>query len=190
MFEADGLRVALDTLGTLLVDRGLSYEIVVVGGGGLLLLGLIRRPTKDLDALALVENGTYVLARPLPAALVEAIADVAAVQGLDDEWLNPGPTDQLKQGVPDGFSKRTTRHVFGGVVIQVAGRLDQIFLKLYAAADSDPKSKHVRDLIDLDPTADELRVAAAWVKQQDLGMEFAGFVDGVVAHLEVELGRA
>jgi hypothetical protein len=190
MFEADGLRVALDTLGTLLVDRGLAYEIVVVGGGGLLLLGLIRRPTKDLDALALVENGQYVLAKPLPAALVEAIADVAAVQGLDDQWLNPGPTNQLKQGLPEGFSERTTRHVFGGLVVHLAGRVDQIFLKLYAAADGDPKSKHVRDLIDLHPTEDELRVAAAWVKQQDLGVEFGGFVDSVVAHLEVALGRA
>jgi hypothetical protein len=190
MFEADNLRVALDTLGTLLVDRGLAYEIVVVGGGGLLLLGLIRRPTKDLDALALVENGEYVLAKPLPDALVEAIADVAAVQGLDDTWLNPGPTNQLKQGLPEGFSERTTRHVFGGLVVNLANRVDQIHLKLYAAVDNDPKSKHVQDLIDLAPTGDELRVAAAWVKQQDAGAEFGGFVDSVVGHLEVALGRA
>jgi hypothetical protein len=190
MFEADGLRVALETLGTLLLDRGLAYEIVVIGGGGLLLLGLIRRPTKDLDALALVENGDYVLARPMPEALVEAVADVAAVQGLDNEWLNPGPTDQLTYGLPPGFSNRTTRHVFGGLIVNLADRVDQIFLKLYAAADSDPKSKHVRDLIDLDPTEDELRGAATWVKQQDSGVEFGGFVDQVIAHLEVALGRA
>lgn len=190
MFEADGLRVALDTLGTLLRDRGLAYEIVVVGGGGLLLLGLIRRPTKDLDALALVENGEYVVARPLPDALVEAIVDVAAVQGLDSEWLNPGPTAQLEQGLPEGFGERTTRHVFGGLVVHLAARVDQIFLKLYAAADSDPKSKHVRDLIDLAPTTHELQHAADWVRQQDAGAEFSGFVDSVISHLEVALGRA
>lgn len=57
MFQADSLRQALDALGVLLADRGLTYEIVAVGGGGLLLLGVIRRPTKDLDALALVERG-------------------------------------------------------------------------------------------------------------------------------------
>ena len=66
MFEADSLRQALSTLGVLLKDRGVAFEIVAIGGGGLLLLGVIRRPTKDLDALALVEDGEYRLARPLP----------------------------------------------------------------------------------------------------------------------------
>lgn len=41
MFEADSLRQALATLGALLQDRGVAFEIVVVGGGGLLLLGVI-----------------------------------------------------------------------------------------------------------------------------------------------------
>lgn len=189
MLGADGLRSALAALGMLLLDRGFSYEIVVIGGGGLLLLGLIQRPTNDLDALALVEDGTYVVAKPLPEALREAIADVAAVQGLDTHWLDPRPTAQLEQGLPEGFSERTTRLVFGGLVINLAARADQIFLKLYAAADGDPKSKHVRDLIDLKPTEDELRVAAAWVKQQDASVDFGRFVDSVVAHLELELGR-
>ncbi len=103
--------------------------------------------------------------------------------GLDKEWLNAGSTDQLKQGLPPGFRERTTRHIFGALVVDLASRLDQIFLKLYAAADGDPKSKHVRDLIDLDPTDTELLDAAAWVKQQDQGAEFGEFVDSVVAHL-------
>jgi hypothetical protein len=98
--------------------------------------------------------------------------------------VNPGPTDQLRQGLPDGFRGRTAKHVFGGLTVQVAGRFDQICVKLYAAADNGPKSRHVRDLIDLDPNDDEMREAAAWVKQQDAGSEFSGFVDSVIAHLE------
>jgi hypothetical protein len=184
MFEADSLRHALATLGVLLTDRGLAFEIVAIGGGGLLLLGVIRRPTKDLDALALVEAGEYKLARPLPSQLREAIEDTARVLGLAKDWLNSGPTDQLKQGLPEGFRDRITKHVFGGLTVHLAGRFDQICFKLYAAADSGPKSKHVHDLIDLEPSNDEMCQAAAWVKQQDAGSEFTTFVDSVIVHVE------
>lgn len=184
MFEADSLRLALSTLGLLLGDRGLTFEIVVVGGGGLLLLGVIDRPTKDLDALALVEGGEYRLARPLPKDLREAVEDTAAALDLPKDWLNPGPTDQLKQGLPPGFHDRIARHAFGGLIVHLAGRYDRICFKLYAAADSAPASKHVQDLIALDPSADEMRDAAAWVKEQDVGVEFAAFVDSVIAHVE------
>jgi len=98
MFEAADLRQALNTLGALLEDRGHSFELVAIGGGGLLLLEIIERPTKDLDALALVENGDYKYARPLPAALAEAVADTAGVLGLAPDWLNSGPADQGIQG--------------------------------------------------------------------------------------------
>ena len=70
---------ALDTLGALLARRGMSYELAVVGGSSLLLLGLSNRVTQDLDAVALVQGGAYVPADPLPAGLVTATRDVAAV---------------------------------------------------------------------------------------------------------------
>lgn len=184
MFEADSLRQALSLLGTLLVDRGAAYEIVAVGGGSLLLLGIIRRPTKDLDALAIVEAGEYVLARPLPDGLITAVEDTAAVLGLAQDWLNPGPTDQLTHGLPPGFGDRVTRQVWGGLVVHLAGRFDQICFKLYAAADNSPTSKHVHDLIALAPSSEELHEAAAWVKGQDGSVAFASFVDAVIAHVE------
>ena len=54
--DLDGLTLdeALRTLGEVLEARGLTYEIVAIGGSALMLLGLIGRPTRDLDALALV----------------------------------------------------------------------------------------------------------------------------------------
>ena len=48
MFRDADLEEALSTLGQLLQDRGEAYDVVVIGGGALLLLGLIVRPTKDL----------------------------------------------------------------------------------------------------------------------------------------------
>ena len=36
-------------VGDLLTDRREPMEVVAIGGGSLLLLGLIKRPTRDLD---------------------------------------------------------------------------------------------------------------------------------------------
>jgi hypothetical protein len=180
MFAGDTLRATLALVGQLLEDRAQSIEIVVIGGGALLLANLNQRPTKDLDALAIVVDGEYHLARPLPTALLAAVSDAAAVLGLAPDWLNPGPTDQLSVGLPDGFKDRTSTARFGGLTVQFAGRFDQICLKLYAAADDAPGSKHVADLRQLDPTVAELQRAGTWVKQQDLSVEFHRFVDAVI----------
>ena len=72
----------LEALGTALAQRGARYEIVAAGGSGLLLLGLTRRATRDLDVVALIEHGHYVKAAPLPAELVEAL-EFLGVDGAD-----------------------------------------------------------------------------------------------------------
>ncbi len=51
---------ALESLGALLAERGLRYELYAVGGGALQLLGLSVRPTKDIDVAAVVERGMIV----------------------------------------------------------------------------------------------------------------------------------
>src|SRR2546423_15112912 len=106
MLEENSIERALATLGALLEERGIGYEIVVVGGSALLLLGLIHRPTKDLDVLALVDQGNYVPAQPLPAGLAQAASDVAEELGLAPDWLTSGPTSQLERGLPEGFRER------------------------------------------------------------------------------------
>jgi len=99
-FEPGSLREALTVLGEILNDRGLAHDIVVVGGGALLLSGHIDRPTKDLDVVARVENDKWTLAEPMPADLVEAVKDVAAALDLAPDWLNAGPTSLLEGGLP------------------------------------------------------------------------------------------
>ncbi len=39
----------------MLKERGLSFELVAAGGSGLLLLGLLGRPIRDLDVVAMVQ---------------------------------------------------------------------------------------------------------------------------------------
>ncbi len=167
--DIDGrtLDEALTTLGEVLASRGLAYEIVAIGGSGLMLLGLMARPTRDLDALALVQDGVYVSADPFPPALKDAVVSTGRALGLPDDWLNPGPTELLRFGLPDGFESRVSRREYGGLTLQVAGRLDQICFKLYAAVDQGVGSKHAADLRRLEPTESELLGAARWTRTQD-----------------------
>jgi hypothetical protein len=110
MEDGDQLTRALDLLGEILQKRGLAFDLVVIGGGALLLQDLIRRPTLDLDAIARVEAGKWLTAKPLPAPLVDAIREVADALGLareprdDKDWLNGGPTILRDFGLPDGFA--------------------------------------------------------------------------------------
>lgn len=187
MLEGDSVERALGTLGGLLEQRGLEYEIVVVGGGALLLLGIIRRPTKDVDVLALVDHGQYITAQPLPRGLEQAVGDVADVLGLARNWLNGGPTAQIRSGLPEGFKDRVDTRTYRTLVVHVASRVDHIFLKLFAAVDQWPvQGKHVDDLRRLAPTRQELLEAARWVRGQDTGPEFPRMVAAVLKALGAE----
>lgn len=161
------LERALAFLGQLLAERALSYEIVVGGAGGLVLLGLLQRPTRDLDVLALVSGGRYVKAKPLPQPLSEAVRDSAQALGLANDWLNAGPADLLDFGLPAGFEERVTTRRFGGLTVHAAGRFDQICMKVYASVDQGPRSRHFADLKRLEPSATELLEAGRWARSHD-----------------------
>lgn len=60
------LREALDTLGEVLASRGQEYDLVLIGGGALHLLGLIQRPTRDLDIVSGIEAGRWIEGEPVP----------------------------------------------------------------------------------------------------------------------------
>lgn len=173
-FTESSLERALNGLGELLEARGLSYRLAAVGGGAMLLLDLIARPTNDLDLVAQIEAGDAVGVDPLPAALKEAITDVARALDLPANWLNPGPASLLDLGLPAGFVERGhTRH-YGGLDLLLADRLDQIHFKLYASVDQGPRSKHFADLKALEPTRDELAMASRWARTHDPSDGFAG----------------
>ena len=157
------LETAVRALGELLAARGLHYEVVLIGGGNLILRGLVERPTtKDLDLLGEWVADRVEPMRPMPEPLRLAVVDVGLTFGLADDWVNLGPDALLDLGLPEGFVGRLERHDYGGLVAWLAGRFDMICFKLYAAVDLGPRSRHLQDLRDLGPTRDELVAAARW----------------------------
>lgn len=76
------IEAALSRMGELAYERGLSLELLVVGGAAMVLGYNARASTHDIDAVIL---------EPTPAAEVRLMAaDVAAELGWPDDWFNDG----------------------------------------------------------------------------------------------------
>ena len=190
MLDRGTLSDALAAMGDLLAEGGHEFEVVAIGGGSLLLLGLIERPTKDLDLVGLFAGDQLVKPVPLPPALREAADDVGQLMKLSPGWFNAGPASLLDLGLPKGFLERTVRRVYSGLTVRLASRYDQVCFKLYASADDSPRGKHFADLKELAPSADELRAAASWVITHDASEGFREILRQVLAALGVEWGDA
>lgn len=165
---AEGVTQLLDALAQQLAAAGAACDITVVGGSGLLALGLIDRATRDVDLVGVHVDHELVSAEPLPAALASARDRVARDFALPTEWLNGGPTELLRLGLPTGFDERLDVREFSpSLTVRFASRLDQIHFKLYAAVDAGGPGRHATDLVALRPTPDELRQAARWSRPHD-----------------------
>jgi hypothetical protein len=114
------------------------------------------------------------------------VKDVAATLGLTDDWLNSGPSDLLRFGLPDGFENRVEVRVYGGLTLHIASRLDQIHFKLYAAVDQGPESKHFIDLKQLRPLQQELIAAARWARTHDPSPAFKESTEAALAALGIQ----
>ena len=117
------------------------------------------------------------------ATVRSTVEQVARDLGLPLDWINPGPESLLEFGLPDGFLSRTKVERFGSLIVHVADRVDLVALKLYAAADQGPESKHFQDLLLLSPSAAELRDSAAWCRTHDPSEPFSTELNAVLRHL-------
>lgn len=143
------------------------HELVVIGGTALVATGLVQRTTRDVDVVALLEDGELVSSQPLPRSLETAATKVARDFKLQPDWLNPGPADLLRWGLPEGFSSRVETQEFGPhLTVHFAGRIDLIHLKLFAMADQGA-GRHEADLRAMQPTPSELRMAGDWAITHD-----------------------
>lgn len=140
--------------------------------------------TKDLDLVALVKEGHFISAKKLPDPLLQAIKNVGIAHHLNEDWINSTPSDLFEMGLPAGFKTRTSIFQYGGLIIHLAGRLDQICFKLYASVDQGPNSKHFADLQTLSPTNSELEIAKAWCLTHDVSNTFHDHILSAIAMFE------
>ena len=179
-----GLSAALSALGDQLAQLGQQVHLIVIGGSGLVAIDAVTRTTRDVDVVALQVDGELVSAQPLPDGVVTAAALVARDLELEANWLNPGPTSLLIGGLPPGFSSRLITSEYGpSLRVSFAARLDQIFLKLYAAADR-REPRDFDDLRRLRPTHAELRSGARWARTHNMPGPF----DDAMARALMDLG--
>jgi hypothetical protein len=186
--DRTGLERALGTLGDVITFRGQGYEIVLVGGGDLVLRGVVSRATRDADIVGQrLGDGRIVPLRRLPDGLAKAVVEVADAHDLAPDWLNVGPESLLELGLPAGFEDRLTARHYGGLTVWLAGVYDLICFKLYAAADHWPsRDRHLDDLRTLRPTEADLLSAARWSMTHDPSPAFRSQLAAVLAHLGLE----
>jgi hypothetical protein len=181
------LREALGLLGSLLEATGDEVAIAVVGGSALLIDGRVARVTRDVDVVAFIVGDALLDDSPRSDALRRHVSAAALELELGSDWLNFGPISLLDAGLPEGFLARCRVERFGGLIVYVAGRYDLIHMKLYAAADQGPESKHMHDLVMLNPTYEELDSARAWCRTQDVSKPFEDEVAAAVAWAKREI---
>ena len=190
---AELLPEALAAVGSLIAADGDQVTIVVVGGASLNLLGLVERTTQDVDVIARTGNAdsadALIPPDPLPPVLVRAIARVARDFSLPENWLNTVVAMQWNQGLPPWLGDDLEWRSYDGLRVGLAGRRILIALKLFAAADTSPRSVHAQDLVVLAPTDAELEEAAAWVVTQDASPEFPRLVEAMVEHVRTRRDR-
>lgn len=152
-------------------------QLVVCGGSALIAMGFRQRTTRDMDVVALMNvSHELVSPDPLPDFLLAAAEQVARDLGLFEGWLNNGPSrgegGLFQMGLPAGFTGRLTEKKYGPrLTVHFIGRLDQIYFKLYAAADQ-RDGTHLNDLRALHPNDAELEAAAHWAMSHDVSEGF------------------
>lgn len=186
-FPLTQLEAALTLLGERLRLVGAApQELVVCGGTSLIARGFVSRATKDVDILARRTLGTeFVSARNLPPEFLEAAHRVAVDLGLPENWINSGPVDLFEMGMPKGFLERMEAKNYGHLTAWYIGRIDQVHFKLYAAVDLGPgPSRHLNDLLILQPSADELLDAARWAMTHDVSPDFRDLMKALLKEMK------
>ena len=152
--------------------------LVCCGGAALNIMGLIARSTNDVDIVAVAEvkkSGKVAIhmGEPLPKRFRELVAEIGVELGIREDWLNFGPSPLRKFGLPPGLQGRLTKRVYGPcLTVFYISRFDQIHFKIYATMDPKAGTRHLADLLDLEPTADESRAAAKWMLSRKTSKPF------------------
>ena len=156
----------------LAIEGAEPVDWFVCGGTALGLLGLVQRPTRDIDVISGWNSATLEIVPTdrFPGAVERAIVRVAEahpeLRSSGIPWVNLGARGLLAFGLPPGCLGRLTACTIGThLTLRLPDRRDLIAFKLFAAADAahGRQSVHKSDLRSLSLSEDELRCAIDWV---------------------------
>jgi hypothetical protein len=149
--------------------------------GRLSLLGIIDRPTRDVDVL-------HPDLSPEIAGASRVFALEMRQRGIElaDTWLNNGPSS-LSEVLPNGWRHRT-QPAFSGraLLLETLGRAYLLKTKLFALCD---RGTDLADCIAFSPTAEELADAQPWVALQDANEFWPSHVETTIRDLRRRMGH-
>lgn len=165
-----------------LFEKHQCFSAIIIGGGALSLMGVIKRETQDIDILdPEVPENIAALAREFALQMTRSHKIP-----LKTDWLNNGPIS-LRNLLPSDWMKRR-QVVFAGkaLTLESLGRSDLLKTKLFAFCDRDQDRD---DCIKLSPTPMELAEAFTWVEKQDQNPGWPVHVAVSFKELAKELGH-
>lgn len=181
MIEQKDIDVYLEALGDILdAEETGPVRLFICGSAALMMQGLIKRNrTRDVDCAGFVErvDGALIIERPvLGRPLRDAIHRVARAYSLPETWLSFQSRMLLENGPPKGLAERLVVRQYGDrLTVMLASRRDMVMFKLKAAIS---REKDITDLVEIEPTDEELRDAADWCIKQGATEEAVRVVVG------------
>jgi len=154
-FNSDAILKEFDEF---LAGKKKTFKAVMTGSGAMNMLGLLDRPTVDLD----------ILNPKIPREILELAEEfrqkmVAQGKPLEPNWFNDA-TSAFLEHFPKDWAKRT-QPLFKGKALDLStlGRGDLLKDKLWGYCDA--RSHDKTALLNLKPTKEELLQASDWVKK-------------------------
>lgn len=168
MQRKEEIEHALTVLGRrMALDGAPDIEVLCCGASALCMLGLLSRSTMDVDVLGVVVRDQDLNPCEVFSAEMErAISNAGLELGLANDWFNGSASRLLERGVPEGTLERSFayRKTFGPcLTVRFLDRRDQVALKLFASMNPVDGIRHLRDLEEISPEADEISHALVWM---------------------------
>ena len=191
MKRKEEIEHALKVLGRrMALDGAPDMEVLCCGASALCVLGLLSRSTMDVDVLGVVVRDLDLdPCEVFPMEMERAIANAGLELGLADDWFNGSASRLLERGVPAGTLERSFAHrrTFGPcLTVRFLDRRDQVALKLFAAMDPVDGIRHLKDLEEISPEAEEISHALEWMEEWESSISFRTKLKEIVARLGFE----
>lgn len=159
---------ALTELGRQMALRDADHVTVVCcGASALCVLGLLARRTLDVDAIGLIgTNGEIAAIDEFSPEVDQAITAAGLSLGLLPGWFNGAASAVLARGLPTGALERSAGQAkdFGPcLTVRFMDRIDLVALKMYAALNPKEGRRHVKDLVEINPSREELLHGTKWI---------------------------